>query len=742
MIEVLRNTISEYVSQYADLDNWMDVREKYGVYSYVAFLCLIANDINSANVFDEVIDIAKKNKIETLEILEYLKQVEAVDEIAREILVEANRQKKIDLSNLYQEYISVDFIIAENKLLFDGGKNGRDVLGAYYTQGEFAEEITLKAIEDFIIKNPKCKKEIDIADFSCGGSAFLIAAYRICCEKQIHANIYGYDVDPIAVILSRYTALIVEQCPFINVRVLLGNPLFEIDSSSDVKFKYAVSGRYYNCNMGIRINDKYDVVLGNPPWEKVRFEEKKFLHHFLPYSAVASKNDREKLLESASPENVYYYNCVCEDYNDIKRKLKKSSKLQMSNSGELNTYALFTELSQKSITENGIVGLIVKSSLVKMPVYSEYFKTLTANGIIYELYMFVNRKKIFSIDSREEFSVIYLSTKSDSALGIVLDLDDYKGFQDKTKIKIKYEDLEIINPETCMIPNIKNNYELQFLLYLAKKNNSFNEVYPDCKFGRLVHLTNHASFILRDEKKGYLPIYEGKFIEQYTSKYATFKGISKAEKYKNKASARLIENPQGIEYPESRYFIDKNVWENMSKNYDDRLLIVWRSLTSATNRRTMLASMLPLVPTCQSIQLLQLTDGKQMLHILALFNSIVFDYVVRLKMAGLDLTQTIIKQIPVPNVELYDSIIEFNGVTESISNHLIAHLRELYRDDHRFAEIFACYDTYDVNDDRKRIIANIDKLVAKLYSIDDNNLKKMALSFDKYYTKEEVENLY
>lgn len=34
-----------------------------------------------------------------------------------------------------------------------------------------------------------------------------------------------------------------------------------------------------------------------------------------------------------------------------------------------------------------------------------------------------------------------------------------------------------------------------------------------------------------------------------------------------------------------------------------------------------------------------------MLHILALFNSVVFDYIVRLKMAGLDLTQTIIKQI-------------------------------------------------------------------------------------------------
>lgn len=742
MIEVLRNTISEYVTQHADMKNWMSVREKYGIYSYVVFLCLIVNDIKPVNDFNEAIDIAKNNKIESFEILEFLSQVEGVNEISRDILEESKKWEKINLSDLYQEYIAVDFIISEDKLIFEGGKNGRDILGSYYTHDDFAEEITLKAIEDYITKNGKCDRTINIVDFSCGGSAFLIAAYKVCCEKNIHANIYGYDVDPIAVILSRYTTLSVEHCPFITFQILLGNPLFETMSQNEEKFQFAITGRYYNANMGIEISAEYDVVLGNPPWEKVRFEEKKFLHHFLPYSTVASKNDREKLLKIATPENVAYYNSICDDYNDIKKIIKKSSKLQMSSSGELNTYALFTELSQKSIRSNGIVGLIVKSSLVKMPVYSDYFRFLTANGVIYELYMFVNRKKIFSIDSREEFSVIYLSSMSNDSLGIVLDLNDYKGFEKNPKIKLVYEDLRIINPETSMIPNIKNNDELQFLLELAKNNNTFNEVYVNCKFGRLVHLTNHASFISRKVKEGYLPIYEGKFIEQYTSKFATFKGVSEEEKYKNKASALLIDKPQGNEYPEPRYYIKKDEWENISKNFDKSMIVVWRSLTSATNRRTMLASILPLTPTCQSIQLLQLSDERQMLHILALFNSIVFDYIVRLKMAGLDLTQTIIKQMPVPKIEMYNNIIEFNGIRESISIHLISHLKELYSDDYRFNDVFSYYETYDVKDDRKIIIANIDKLVAILYAIDDDNLKTIALSFDKYYTKEEVENLY
>ena len=141
---------------------------------------------------------------------------------------------------------------------------------------------------------------------------------------------------------------------------------------------------------------------------------------------------------------------------------------------------------------------------------------------------------------------------------------------------------------------------------------------------------------------GYLPIYEGKFIELYTGNYATFKGMNENEKYKNKATAIPIDDVTGTEYPEARFYIKSEIWDNLSKNFHEGYIIAWRSLTSATNRRTMLATLLPLIPTCQSIQILQLDNIDDMLQILVLFNSIIFDYIVRLKMAGLDLTQTII----------------------------------------------------------------------------------------------------
>lgn len=58
----------------------------------------------------------------------------------------------------------------------------------------------------------------------------------------------------------------------------------------------------------------------------------------------------------------------------------------------------------------------------------DYNSTTMLSKTIYEVYMFVNRKKIFNIDSREEFSVIYYSSDNTNDLKIAVDIDDYKGF--------------------------------------------------------------------------------------------------------------------------------------------------------------------------------------------------------------------------------------------------------------------------------------------------------------------------
>lgn len=738
MIIELQDKISKYITQNALLTNWKDIREKYAQYTYITFLCLIATDLEPDCNEDTIGDVIRAKEIEEHSIVKYVFSIPNVKTFIQEILDIIREKRNIDINSIYQSFLSSDFILFNNKVVFESGKNNRDILGSYYTQEDFAYEITRKAVSDYFRYNHN--NNIRVADYSCGGGAFLVSACRLCNEKNIAIKIYGYDVDPIAVLITRYRLYKEAGLKKKDSNIYLGNPLLRNWKSGDALsiFRLATSGDYYNIQMGIVPEKDMDIIVGNPPWEKIRFEEKKFLHHFVPRQHIGTKAERAGCIQSTLNENREYYNGFLEEYDLAKKRIKNDDYFKNSSCGELNTYALFTELCMKSLKKGGITGIIVKSSLVKMPVYSNFFKKITEDKSLYELYMFVNRKKIFNIDSREEFSVIYLKNGNDSNLWIALNLDNYTSFCDNKKIEMSYELLNALNPETGMIPNIKNDEELNFLISAYKKNRAFGKVYPNCRFGRLVHLTNHSDSIIKNKADDFLPIYEGKFIEIYTGKYATFKGMSKSEKYKNKATARVIEDIDGAEYPEARFYVNSDVWKNLSKNFDETYIVAWRSLSSSTNRRTMISTVLPLVPTCQSIQLLQL-QPKEMLHVLAIFNSIIFDYIVRLKMAGLDLTQTIIKQVPVPNEEDYVKTIVFKEKKATIETHINSRIRELYKSDKRMDRLFESIETYSLsNKGRKEIISEIDKLIARLYSIEEETLKGIASCFEKYYSKEEV----
>lgn len=739
MVNQFRQLVSEYINQNSKGKEWEEIRELFSVYSYVVFLMVAIKNITGKT--DRAREQAISLELESKENLNLLFSYPGTESIARDTAIIISNETQIDINALYQEYLSVDYSLRNSLVEFSSGKNSRDTLGSYYTQEEFAYEITKKAVKEYLanyITNPDI---IRIADFSCGGGAFLIAAHKVCKDYGVKVKLLGVDVDPIATMIAR-SRLIEEHVDDNAIQIILGNPLLTVNEfeESTKAFSAALKGRYYNIDLAIDISEKYDVVIGNPPWEKIRFEEKKFLSHYMDTHLIATKKDRENIISTVLLTNREFYSSMLEDYKHAKEDIKRQEMFIDTRAGELNTYALFTEYALKHISEKGVVGIIVKSSLLKMPVYSKFMKHCMASKKIFEVYMFVNRKKIFNIDSREEFSVVYYRNNNRNDLLIAVDIDDYREFYKKDKITISFEMLGLLNPETGMLPNITSNEELNFLCCVYYNNPIFGDEYADCHFGRLVHLTSHSQYILHEQKVGYLPVYEGKFIGLYTGNFATFKGMSENEKYKNKATAKQIDDITGSEYPEARFYIKSEIWNNISKKFHKGYIIAWRSLTSATNQRTMLATLLPLIPTCQSIQMLQLDNIEDMLQILVLFNSIIFDYIVRLKMAGLDLTQTIIKQIPVPKKEIYESIIIFHDKEDTIRNHLHARIKYLYSKDKRVNILFENSDVCNsVNKSRKQIISELDCLVGIMYGLSKEQVKEIANTFDKYYTKKEVE---
>lgn len=656
------------------------------------------------------------------------------------------------VNSIRQELLNVELDFADGNLKLFADKVSRDNTGAYYTPKKFALEIVKKSFEG---RKFDALNDYRIADFSCGGGGFFLAVMehlekQYAIERQISVRwFYGVDIDPIALQTCVVNLLInADQKDWKTVisHFSFGNPLVICDDEYSEEDKNALfaTRRLYSAGLGMPesfFKNSFDIVVGNPPWEKIRFEERKFFRGISnSISSVSQKSIRDKKIEKLKfewPIVFEWRNQVCDEYSMMAAANFKHCKIKSSIAGELNTYALFTDLAFSMLSETGLLALIIKSSLVTAPVNQKLWTKFLEEKAIRSVFLFENRKKIFGIDSRERFVVFIAEKGGSDSFEFSTGLTEPAELWKREKIVLTADDLQKINPFTNTIPNVRDNEEIKFLREAHNRFELFSEVYPDCHFGRLIHLTAHAASISKNQEEDYIPIYEGKFIEQYDSRYSTFSGMSDDKKYANKASAiRNTADTSGKKvWPESRYFVDTKLWDKYLRQYGEKYSLCWRSLTSPTNRRTMLAMIIPTCPTCQSVQMLQTPDEEELVMLLALFNSVPFDYFVRIKMPGLDLTQNVIKQIPVPSKSDYNRVIEFNGKECELKKHILSYTISILKEEDSLRDLICRFenDIYDIeekgNAQKQKMI---DLLFKKAYHLDEDTYRDILLKFPKY----------
>ena len=672
---------------------------------------------------------------------------------------------------LYDALLASEFCVQPERVGYKIDKVSRDIAGAYYTSSDFSAQITYRALESYMDRKRRraidsdsfaCCNEyenITFLDYSCGCGEFLLAVIQYFdnhvlgySRKKLASQLRGVDVNPIALMITiaRIVSAVEAEDDENLLRevaknFIVGNPLLHSDKIAplEVRFDNFALNRLYAETEGINcleLEQQNLVVLGNPPWEKLRFEERAFFRPVCPaISAISQKNKREKEIKKLAVnwlELLEYYQLLQDDYASVKKEIPKHPLLKVSLVGELNTYAMFAELASRLTEKDGFAAIIVKSALVTSTCYSSCFRHFVNQGSLSEVFLFDNREKLFQIDSREKFCVLFFGGEHAGGIKVHYGLTKQEQILSSVPINVTSEELELINPETGLLPNVADSKEFSFLLRTHRSLSVFAKEFPKCHFGRLVHLTAHAEHISTKSEKTRVPIYEGKFIEQYDNRFSTFAGMSADERYQAKASARRQPGDSFVApklAPECRYFIDKKFWESFLDRYDQPYSLCWRSLTSPTNQRTMIASIIPSMPTCQSVQLLQTTPVEDLLMILALFNSKVFDFFVRLKMGGIDLTQSVVRQIPVPFREAWNSMVTLHGVDYTALDAVRALERLLYRNEPDLCGLWDGVPEIKNADNYYKTAADvreeIDKIIFQMYGLTSAEEKMVRNSF-------------
>jgi len=423
----------------------------------------------------------------------------------------------------------------------------------------------------------------------------------------------------------------------------------------------------------------FDVVIGNPPWERIKTQEEEFFASRSPEIANATnKAAREKLIKQLNHAgSTSVQKALFREFEDAKRDaeaagmyIRGSGLFPLTAVGDINTYALFAELALCLLSPKGRAGIVVQSGIATDSSTKAFFDEITGKDRLVSLLDFENREKLFpAVDSRMKFCLLTLGREVIQSEFCFFATNTGQIEDPRRRFTLSGEDIRLLNPNTRTCPVFRSQADAE----LTKKIYSRVPVLIEegkgeggnpwgITFMRMFDMANDSHLFRTYEQlaaagaklKGttwhgrggeqWLPLYEAKMIHQFDHRWATYEP--------NGVESRDItdeEKRNPLAEPLPRYWIDSQLVEGaLSGKWDRKWLLGFRDITNATNERTTIAMVIPRVGVGHTLPLIITTQNPKFLTLfLANLCSLVFDFVTRQKIGGTHLTYSYLRQLPV-----------------------------------------------------------------------------------------------
>jgi len=435
----------------------------------------------------------------------------------------------------------------------------------------------------------------------------------------------------------------------------------------------------------------FDVLLGNPPWETLQPEEVKFFAAAGAIQIAAlSGSTRKAAIEKLTKTDAALaaaWNGFQRGIESQNKFLRMSSRFEATAIGKLNTYALFSELAKALLNGKGRAGILVPTGIGTDDSTKLFFSGLIENQHLVSLIGFENEAFIFpSVHHAFKFCALTL-TGSQLKAKIADFVFFCRQFEDVQKgerhFKLSLEDFELINPNTrtCPIFRTYADAELTKKVYrrvpvLVNKRTDANPWGIEFRQG-LFNMTSDSALFSSEATSDSLPLYEAKMIWQFDHRHGSYEG--RAERGFTNLEEVPVEKRADVNWQAkpfywvqkeevlTRLMMSEGTYAKSTLPIDmesesilahtPHFLMGFRDITNATNERTCIFTILPVVGAGHTLPLVFLTESPSPLHIscfLANVNSLVLDYVARQKIGGMHLTYSLLNQLPVlpPNFYL------------------------------------------------------------------------------------------
>ena len=523
----------------------------------------------------------------------------------------------------------------------------------------------------------------------------------------------------------------------------------------------------------------FDVVLGNPPWERIKLQEQEwFAAHGRPDIAGArTASIRGKLIKELETKDPALHQAFLDD----RRKAEGESHLVRDSSGigekdgvrrglfplcgrgDVNTYSIFAELNRNLIHPTGRVGCIVPLGIATDDTTKLLLDDLTQTATLVSLFGFENEKQLFAVvDHSVKFCLLCMSDSErpnqSTLFAFGLHLVEQLTEQDRL-FQLTPADFSLLNPNTrtCPVFRTARDAELTKAIYrrvpvLLKEGVKDGNQWG-VRFMAMLHMANDSGMfrtaadleadgwtldgnIFRKGNAKYLPLYEAKLLHQFDHRWATYDGTdSRDVTIEEKAAPSFMMH--------ARYWVPAaEVDERLKDRWDSSWLIGFRDICRNTHFRTSIVSVLPRVGVGHTSPLLMPKgEPADVACFFASLCSFVSDYVSRQKIGGTHLTFGLLNQLPVLPPDTYAQPCPWDR-SQTLSEWIKPRVLELTYTAHDlkpFAEdLDYAGDPFPWDDKRRAVIrAELDAAFFHLYGISEADADYILETFPIVKSKDE-----
>lgn len=416
----------------------------------------------------------------------------------------------------------------------------------------------------------------------------------------------------------------------------------------------------------------FDCVLGNPPWERIKLQEKEFFAARSEAIATApNKAARERLIKALSaPDASETERQMVQEFELAKREaegsgefIRGSTRFALTAVGDLNTYALFAEHFLKLIGQDGRAGLIVPTGIATDNSTKAYFDEISGKGKLVSLISFENESFIFR-EVHHAYKFCNLTLRSDATQSKPAEYCFYiRHFPQLSEadrfFSLSADEITLLNPNTrtCPVFRSQMDAELTKKIYgrvpvmideaLGEQGNPWG-----IKFMTMFHMSNDSHLFFDEPNPLRLPLYEAKLIHHFDHRWATYEanGSSRDVTLEEKQDPNFEVTP--------RYWVEREEVEARLKahGWDRQWLMGWRDICRSTDERSVIATTVPLAGIGHTLPIFfSFKALAQQVCLLGNWQTLTLDFCARNKIGGTHLTYSYLKQFPFLAPSAYDT---------------------------------------------------------------------------------------